>query len=453
VCICTDSDLSSEHDDQNLSKSSSADVTKQQSSVVVPTRVVPHRINPIRLSEAASPDPVVTPHDDEVSISGMSLDDSSLESDEEIEVEDKVVPATSKKKKAKGEIDTEDDASLQGSSDIEKKSSKKQQKSPSTPSARIITKLETKEANSGPYKPTVSSKLLTRFTMAKDTPPAAVATPQSIDNSQKSSQAGRLPEPPPLNLKSVPRETKVSLSSLSPLSSDISSPRSPLGKNMQLTLEKFPMESPTKRSYRLDSLSTSPTLSPTKQHPFPPTTVSLKDESTPLMSPTITTHSEDEESDVALSPKVPTKKESKLTALPEAFTKTSDNSFAIGLGEKQLPNKGKKPKAVAMTAKEKLVVSINRKYINLPQHGVKHPLPSHKKKLKATSEGLKSFIISIPKEHYFHAMALQQKQKRPRSLSPAVVKQDRKSKVCVCVCVCVCVRACVRACVHACMHA
>ena len=431
-----DSDLSSEHDDQILSKSSSADVfdvTKQQSIVVVPTRVVPHRINPIRLSEAASPDPMVTPHDDEVSVGGgTSLDDSSLESDEEIEVEDKVVPITSKKRKTKGEIITEDEASLQGSMDIipEKKGTKKEQKSPSTPSSRIIAKSETKEATSGPYKPTVSSKLLTRFTLAKDTPTQASAAPEGEGDHQRLPQAGRLPgPPPPLNLKSVPRESKASLSSLSPLSSDISSPRSPVGnKNMQLTLEKFPMESPTKRSYKLESLS--PLVSPTSQHPFPTATTLLKDETAPFMSPTVTTNSEDEDSDVsALSSKLPvfTKKETKLKGPPKA--KTSDTSFTKGVGDKQSTHKGTTPKTVAMAGKEKLVVSINRKYISLPQRDTK-PLPSsHKKKSKASSEGLKSLIISIPRQHYFHAVASRQKLKRPQTLSPATVKQDRKSKV------------------------
>ena len=396
------------------------------------TRVVPHCINPIRLSEAASLDPIVTPHDDEVSVSGMSLEDSSLESDEEIEVEDKVVPTTTKKRKTKGEVITEDEASLQGSTDIvpEKKGPKKQQKSPSTPSSRIIAKSETKEANSGLYKPTVSSKLLTRFTLAKDTPPQAPAVPESEEGHQRLPQAGRLPElPPPLNLKSVPHESKASLSSLSPLSSDISSPRSPVGnKSMQLTLEKFPLESPTKRSYKLDSLS--PILSPTAQHPFPASTTSLKDETVPLMSPTVTTNSEDEDSDVsALSLKVPvfSKKETKLTGLPKAFTKTSDVSITIGLTDKRLTHKGKTIK----TRKEKLVVSINRKYITLPQRDIKPPPASQKKKSKAVTEGLRSLPISIPKQHYFHAMASRQKPKRPQTLSPATVKQDRKSKVCL----------------------
>ena len=424
--------MSSEHDDQTLPKSSSADVTKEQSTVVPPTRVVPHRINPIRLSEAASPDPIATPQDDEVSVSGMSLGDSSLESDEEIEVEDKVVSTTSKKRKTKGEVIAEDEASLQGSTDIipEKKASKKQQKSPSTPSSRIIAKSETKEATSGLYKPTVSSKLLTRFTLAKDNSPQVSAVPEGEDNHQKLPIAGRLPEPPPpLNLKSVPHESKASLSSLSPLSSDISSPRSPMGnKSMQLTLEKFPLESPTKRSYKLDSLS--PILSPTAQHPFPPTATSLKDETAPLMSSTVTTNSEDNDSDVsALSPKVPvfTKKETKVAGLPKAFTKTSDTSFTIGLSDKRLTHKAKTPK----TRKEKLVVSINRKYITPPQRDIK-PLPgSQKKKSKAVSEGLRSLVISIPKQHYFHAMVSKQKPKRPQTLSPAAVKQDRKSKVCL----------------------
>ena len=428
----TDSDLSSEHDDQALSKSSSNDITKEQSTIAVPTRVVPHRINPIRLSEAASPDPIVTPHDDEVSVSGMSLGDSSLESDEEIEVEDKVVPTTSKKRKAKGDVITEDEASLQGSTDIipEKKGSKKQQKSPSTPSSRIIAKSETKEATSGPYKPTVSSKLLTRFTLAKDNSPQAAATPEGEDDHQKLPKAGRLPEPPPpLNLKSVPHESKASLSSLSPLSSDISSPRSPMGnKNMQLTLEKFPFESPTKRSYKLDSLS--PIVSPTAQHPFPATATSLKDETAPLLSPTITTNSENDDSDVsALSPKVPvfTKKEAKLSGLPKALIKTSDAASTIGLSDKRLTHKVKTQK----TGKEKLVVSINRKYITLRQLDIK-PLPgSQKKKSKGVSEGLRSLVISISRQHYFHAMASRQKPKRPRTLSPAAIKQDRKSKVCL----------------------
>ena len=430
-----DSDLSSEHDDHSLSKSSSADVTKQQSTVVVPTRVVPHRINPIRMSEAASPDPVVTPHDDEVSVSGISLDDSSLESDEEIEVEDKIVATPSKKRKIK-EINTEDEASLQGSFDIvpEKKSSKKQQKSPSTPSARIIAKSETKETNSGPYKPTVSSKLLTRFTLAKDTSLPQEPAAHEGDVPQDS----RLPElPPPLNLKSVPREPKVSLSSLSPLSSDISSPRSPLGgsKNMQLTLEKFPLESPTKRSYKLDSLSVSP-VSPTTLNLLPNTGAALmKDDTTPLMSPTVTTNSEDEDSDasaLSLKEHVSIKNESKLAVLPKAVPKTSNVSFTIGLSDKQLSHKKTASKTIDVTVKEKFVVSINRKYIRLPQHDAKRtPLSSHKKKSKAVSEGPRSLIISIPKQHYFHAMASRQKPKRPQTLSPATVKQDRKSKVCV----------------------
>ena len=431
MCVCyADSDMSSEHDDQALSKSSPADVAKQQSTVAMPTRVVPHRINPIRLSEAASPDPVATPHDDEVSMGGMSLDDSSLESDEEIEVEDKVVPSTSKKKKTKGEVNTEDEASLQASPDIvpEKKSTKKQQKSPSTPSTRIIAKSETKEANSGPYKPTVSSKLLTRFTLAKDTQPQEPVISEDEGNSQRLPQAGRLPEPPPpLNLKSVPRESKVSLSSLSPLSSDISSPRSPLGgsKNMQLTLEKFPLESPTKRSYKLDSLSVSPTISPiTTLNPFLATT--MKDEGS-LLSPSITTNSEDEDSDISvLSPKlpVPAIKETKVTAPPKAAAKAANVSFTFALSDKL---KGTTPKTTAATGKEKLVVSINRKYISLPQRDAKK---SHKKKSKAVSEEPKSLMISIPKQYYFHTMASRQKMKRPQTLSPATVKQDRKSKVC-----------------------
>ena len=427
MCLCyTDSDISSEHDDQALSKSSSADVAKQQSTAAMPTRVVPHRINPIRLSEAASPDPVVTPLDDEVSMGGMSLDDSSLESDEEIEVEDKVVPSTSKKKKTKVEVNTEDESSLQAIPDIvpEKKSTKKQQKSPSTPSTRIIAKSETKETNSGPYKPTVSSKLLTRFTLAKDTQPQEPAISEDEGNSQKLPQAGRLPEPPPpLNLKSVPRESKVSLSSLSPLSSDISSPRSPLGgsKNMQLTLEKFPLESPTKRSYKLDSLSVSPTIPPTILNPFSAAT--MKDESA-LLSPSITTNSEDEDSDVSvLSPKlpVPAIKESKLTALQKAAAKAANVSFTFALSDKL---EGAIPKTAG---KEKLMVSINRKYISLPQRDTKK---SHKKKSRAVSEEPKSLMISIPKQYYFHTMASRQKLKRPQTLSPATVKQDRKSKVC-----------------------
>lgn len=413
-----------------MSKSSSVDVAKQQSTVTIPTRVVPHRINPIRMSEAASPDPVATPHDDEVSMGGMSLDDSSLESDEEIEVEDKVLPSSSKKKKTKREVNTDDEASLQGSSDLvpEKKSTKKQPKSPSTPSTRIIAKSEMKEANSGPYKPTVSSKLLTRFTLAKDTQPQEPVVSEDEGNSQRLPQAGRLPEPPPpLNLKSVPREAKVSLSSLSPLSSDISSPRSPLGgnKNMQLTLEKFPLESPTKRSYKLDSLSVSPTISPTALHPFSAT--ATKDEAGSLLSPSITTNSEDEDSDLSvLSPKlpVPAIKESNVTELPKATAKTPNVSFSLALSDKL---KGATPKSVAMTGKEKLMVSINRKYINLPQNDTKK---SHKKKSKAVPEGPRSLMISIPKQYYFHAIASRQKLKRPRTLSPVTVKQDRKSKVC-----------------------
>ena len=422
-----DSDLSSEHDDQTFSKTSSStaeDVAKQLSAAVVPTRVVPHRINPIRLSEVSSPDPIVTPHDDEVSVSGVSLDDSSLDSNEEIEVEDKVVPVTSKTKKTKSEVITEDEASLQASTDIipEKKVSKKQQKSPSTPAARIIAKSETtKEASSGPYKPTVSSKLLTRFTMAKDIP-----TPEGEDDKHVLPQAGRLPEPPPpLNLKSVPHESKVSLSSLSPLSSDISSPRSPVSsKNMQLTLEKLPMESPTKRSYKLDSLS--PLLSPTTQDPFPVTNTSKKDDLPPLLSPTITTNSEDDSDVSALSPKlpVPTKKESKL---PKPSTKTGDASFSKGLGDKRSTHKAAAPKTA--TKKDKLVVSIDRKYISLPQRDAKPSLTSHKKKSKTSSDGLRSMVVSIPKQYYFHAVASQQKPKRPQTLSPAI-KQDRKTKVC-----------------------
>lgn len=125
-----DSDISSEHDDLTMSKISE-DVTKQLGTAAISTRVVPHRINPSRSSGTVSP---VTPHEEDPSSTKIQLDDSSPESD--IDVESQPPPASIKKKKDALTLELSSRGSDSGS---EKKSSKKQKSSTTPPSSRIVT--------------------------------------------------------------------------------------------------------------------------------------------------------------------------------------------------------------------------------------------------------------------------------------------------------------------------
>ena len=423
----TDSDISSEHDDQAMSRVPD-DVTMQHSTAAMSTRVVPHRINPNRSSGTVSP---VTPHEEDPSRTKIQLDDSSPESDIDVDVESQPPPVTVKKKKDTLTLEL---SPRESDSDSEKKSSKKQ-KSSTTPPSNRVTKSETKEINFGSNKPTVSSQLLTRFTLAKETsqePVEAAPATKAV-----SPDIGRLPEPlPPLKLKPEAREAKVSLSSLSPLSSDISSPRSPPfgSKSMQLNVEKLALESPTQRSYKLDSLAVSPIATASTKYLFPPPpplATASKDDSAPLLSPTITTNSEGEDSDnLSVPPATPEKQEEPVE--PAATKSIKNMSPTISSRPvKELS------KPTNVTVKESgLIVSIDRKYITLPQ--ARGSSKSRKKKQKSTTKGSgppKYLVVSIPKKHYFHALTSRQKSKLSQPITPATVaavvstKQEHKTKV------------------------
>jgi len=413
----------------------SEDVTKQLGTAAISTRVVPHRINPSRSSGTVSP---VTPHEEDPSSTKIQLDDSSPESD--IDVESQPPPASIKKKKDALTLELSSRGSDSGS---EKKSSKKQKSSTTPPSSRIVTKSETKETNFGSNKPTVSSQLLTRFTLAKEVseePVEAAPATKAV-----SPDVGRLPEPlPSLKLKPEAREAKVSLSSLSPLSSDISSPRSPPfgSKSMQLNVEKLPLESPTQRSYKLDSLSVSPIATASTKYLFPPPAMATasKDEPVPLLSPTITTNSEGEDSDnLSMPPVTPERQEKPTKPVEPAATKSIKDVSGLPIAVKSRPRITVKelPKPTDVAVKESsLIVSIDRKYIKVPQAGGSSKPRKKKPKTTTKTSGLpKSLVVSIPKKHYFHALTSQQKAKPSQPIAPAVVastvstKQDHKTKV------------------------
>ena len=424
----TDSDISSEHDDQAMSRVS-GDIAKQHGTAAMPTRVVPHRINPNRSSGTVSP---VTPHEEDPSSTKLQLDDSSPESDIDVDDETQPPPVTIKKKKDTMTLEL----SPQGSDSLsEKKSSKKQKSSTTSPSSRIVTKSETKETNFGSNKPTVSSQLLTRFTLAKETSQEPVE--KASATKAVSPEVGRLPEPlPSLKLKPEAREAKVSLSSLSPLSSDISSPRSPPfgSKSMQLNVEKLPLESPTQRSYKLDSLAISPIATASTKYLFPPAS-SAKDDPAPLLSPTITTNSEGEDSDIlSIPPVTPEKLDKPVEPAANKSIKAVSPVFSSipKLAIKEYP----KPPNVVVD-ESSLVISIDRKHISLPQAAAGASSKPRKKKPKTTTKSSgssKSLVVSIPKKHYFHALTWQ-KSKLSQPIAPATVaaavssKQEHKTKV------------------------